>query len=146
MDLAQLLTSIVPFVKTVGVAVDDIGRGTCTAHLPDRKEIQNHLGTLHAGAAYTLGETASGGVVLSLFADQVQKGGFIALKSAEVRHLKAAPGETRAQAQVVGDGKAIRATFEDSGKVDFPVRVELYVGELLTTELVYTWAVRAPRG
>ncbi len=145
MDLAQLLTSIVPFVKTVGVAIDDIQPGRCTAHLPDRKEIQNHLGTLHAGAAYTLGETASGGVVLSLLADQVPKGGFIALKSATVRHLKAAPGESRAEAQVDGDPKAVRAAFDADGKVDFPVAVQLSVGDLVTTELVYTWAVRAPR-
>ncbi len=145
MDLAQLLTSIVPFVKTVGVAIDDITPGACTAHLPDRKDVQNHLGTLHAGAAYTLGETASGGVVLSLFGDLVPKGGFIALKSATVRHLKAAVGETQAKARVEGDAKAIRGSYDAGGKVDFDVAVQLTVGEVVTTELVYTWAVRAPR-
>lgn len=148
MDLGQLLTQMVPFIRTVGIVVDPIapGQGAATATLPVRPEVGNHIGTAHAGAVYTLGETASGGVILSLFADQVQAGGFIALKAAQVRHTKAAAGDVVASATLPGDAAALRAQYDETGKVDIDVAVSLSVGEVETAQVVYTWAVRAPRG
>ncbi|MFT6377054.1 MAG: hypothetical protein ACJARS_003714 [bacterium] len=93
---------------------------------------------------YTLGESASGGAVLSVFADLLP-GAFVALKSSRVRHLKAAAGDVVATAALVGDAKTIRADYNESGKADFDVDVSLAVGELKTAHVVYTWAVRAPR-
>lgn len=148
MDLGQLLTQIVPFIRTVGIVVDPIapGQGQATATLPYRDEVGNHIGTAHAGAAYTLGETASGGVVLSLFADQVQSGGFVALKAAQVRHTKAAPGDLVASATLVGDAARQRAQYDETGKLDLDVQVVLRAGDVETAVVTYTWAVRAPRG
>ncbi len=143
-DLRVLLTQMVPFINTVGLTIDDVGRGTATATLPARPEVNNHMGTAHAGAVYTLGESASGGAVLSIFADLLPDA-FIALKSSSVRHLKAAPGDVVATAAIVGEAKAIRAAYNETGKADFDVDVTLSVGELHTAQVVYTWAVRAPR-
>ena len=143
-DLGVMLTQMIPFIRTVGLTIDDVGRGTAQATLPARPEVNNHLGTAHAGAVYTLGESASGGAVLSIFADQLP-GAFVALKSSQVQHLKAAAGDVVASATLVGDAKAIRASYDETGKVDFDVEVSLDVGELKTAHIVYTWAVRAPR-
>lgn len=144
LDLRTMLTNMVPFIKTVGIQLDEINRGAATATLPSRREVQNHLGTAHAGAVYTLGESASGGVVLSLFADQLPRV-FIALKSATVAHKKAAAGDTVATAGLNQEPAEIRAAYDETGKVDFEVPVKLHVGETLTAEITYTWAVRAPR-
>ena len=103
------------------------------------------MGTAHAGAVYTLGESASGGVVLSLFADLLP-GIFIALKSAEVRHTKAAAGDVVATALLDGDPAAVRAAYDASGKADFDVRVSLALGDVETAQVVYTWSARRPRG
>lgn len=143
-DLRVMLTQMIPFIRTVGITIDAIGLGTASATLPARSEVNNHLGTAHAGAVYTLGESASGGAVLSIFADLLP-GAFVALKSSAVRHLKAAPGDVVATAKLVGDTKAIRANYNETGKADFDVAVSLTVGELETAHIVYTWAVRAPR-
>ncbi|MFK7929943.1 MAG: DUF4442 domain-containing protein [Myxococcota bacterium] len=143
-DLKRMLTAMVPFVNTVGIVIDDIGQGTAQATLPEDKSVQNHLGTAHAGAVYTLGESASGGVVLSLFADHFP-GIFVALKSANVRHLKAAAGPVVATATLVGEAKEIRSTYDQSGKIDFDVSVSLMVGDVETAKVTYTWAARAPR-
>lgn len=142
--LKPMLMAIVPFIATVGIIIDEIGESTAQATLPDRKAVQNHLGTAHAGAVYTLGETASGGVVLSLFADLLP-GAFIALKSATVSHRKAVAGDVVATASLAGSATDIRAAFDASGKVDFDVEVILKVGEVETAKNVYTWAARAPR-
>jgi len=143
-DLTKLLPKLVPFINTVGLRIDSVTPGQSTATLPSRAEVHNHMGTCHAGAVYTLGESASGGVVLSMFADQLP-GVFIALKSAVVTHSKAAPGDVVATAQLDGDPAATRAAYEADGRVDFDVVVELKVGEVETARVVYTWAVRAPR-
>lgn len=143
--IAEMLTQMVPFVRTVGIEIGETLPGEAQARLPAREEVQNHLGTAHAGAVYSLGETASGAVVLSLFADLLSAGVFVALRSAEVRHLKAAPGDVKARARVVGDAQAPRATYDASGRVDFQIEVELHVNELHVAQIVYTWAVRAPR-
>lgn len=145
MDLTQILPNIIPFINTVGLRIDEIAPGHAVATLPSRPEVHNHMGTCHAGAVYTLGESASGGVVLSMFADLLPKV-FIALKSASVRHTKAAPGDVVATAKLVGDATATRAAYEETGKADFDVEVALTVGDLEVAQVVYTWAVRAPRG
>lgn len=144
MDLTQLLPSLVPFIRTVGLRIDAITPGGAVATLPSRPEVHNHMGTCHAGAVYTLGESASGGVVLSMFADLLPAA-FIALKTATVRHTKAAPGDVVATATLVGDPREIRAAYDATGKADFDVDVGLTVGELEVARVVYTWAVRAPR-
>ncbi len=144
-DLRPMLTSMVPFISTVGIVLDEIGIGSARATLPARQEVQNHMGTAHAGAVYTLGESASGGVVLSLFADQLPRV-FIALKSSNVAHKKAAAGDVVATARLNEAPKAIRARYDETGKSDFEVPVDLHVGDVLTAEITFTWAVRAPRG
>ena len=144
MDLTQLLPRLVPFIGTVGLRLDEITPGHAVATLPSRPAVHNHMGTCHAGAVYTLGESASGGVVLSLFADLLPNA-FIALKRATVTHTKAAPGDVVATATLQGDAADTRATYESTGKVDFDVAVILAVGELEVARMVYTWAVRAPR-
>jgi len=143
-DLTQLLPNLVPFIGTVGLRIDEITPGHAVATLPSRPEVHNHMGTCHAGAVYTLGESASGGVVLSLFADLLPNA-FIALKTATVTHTRAAPGDVVATASLTGDPGETRATYDDTGKVDFEVEVAFAVGETDVARMVYTWAVRAPR-
>lgn len=139
-----MLTDMIPFIRTVGLKLDDVGQGVAIATLPSRVQVQNHLGTAHAGAVYTLGESASGGVVLSLFADLLP-GVFIALKSATVSHLMATPGDVKAHARLDGIPRVVRESYEADGRVDFDVVVDMSVGEVATARVVYTWAVRAPR-
>jgi acyl-coenzyme A thioesterase PaaI-like protein len=134
----------VPFIGTVGLRLDTITPGHAVATLPSRPEVHNHMGTCHAGAVYTLGESASGGVVLSVFADLLPNA-FIALKQATVTHTRAAPGDVVATATLQGDPAQTRATYDQTGKVDFDVEVAFAVGETDVARMVYTWAVRAPR-
>ena len=144
MDLTRILPNIIPFISTVGLTIDEITPGRAVATMPARPEVQNHMGTAHACAVYTLGESASGGVVLSMFADLLPNV-FIALKSASVTHTKARPGDVVATARLVGNARETRSTYDESGKVDFDVDVGLAVDGVEVARVVYTWAVRAPR-
>ena len=142
--IKNMLSSIVPFVRTVGLSIDEVGPGTATASLSSRTEIHNHLGTVHAGALYTVGESATGAVVLGLFMDLLP-GVFIALKSARVQHTKARSGDLLAKAQLVGDPAEVRKSYDQTGKADFDITVDFMVDGTQVAEITYTWAVRAPR-
>jgi acyl-coenzyme A thioesterase PaaI-like protein len=143
-QIPALLRQMVPFIETVGLTIDEVGPGTAVARLASRPEVHNHIGTVHAGALYTVGESATGAVVLGLFGDKLP-GVFIALKSATVAHTKARPGDLVAHAAVVGDAKAIRKGYDADGKADFDVAVRFEVEGTEVAQVTYTWAVRAPR-
>lgn len=142
--IQHMLPKLVPFVKFVGLTIDSVEDGTATASLASRPEVHNHLGTMHAGALYTTGESATGAVVLSLFGDLFPNV-FIALKNATVAHTKARPGDLLATATLQGDAAAIRAGFDATGKADFDVAVVFTVDGTETANVTYTWAARAPR-
>ena len=144
-QIPVLLRQMVPFIDTVGLSIDEVGPGTATASLTSRREVHNHIGTVHAGALYTLGESASGAVVLGVFGDKLP-GVFIALKGATVAHTKARPGDLVARAAVDGEPEQLRAAYEAEGKVDFDVEVDVEVEGVEVANIRYTWAVRAPRG
>ena len=42
-----------PFFETVGLVLDHVGAGIASAKINNRKDITNHLGSLHAGALFT---------------------------------------------------------------------------------------------
>ena len=64
----------VPYAKHSGIELLEIADGRGAAQLPDWKETQNHMGSQHAGALFTLAEAASGAAMVSLFADKVSDG------------------------------------------------------------------------
>ncbi len=139
-----MLQSMVPFVSTVGLRIDEVGVGVATASLTSEPRVHNHLGTVHAGALYTLGESATGAVVLSLFADLLP-GVFIALKSAAVTHTKARAGDVLATAKLSGDVAEVRGDYDADGQVDFDVEVAFTVDGTEVAHVTFTWAARAPR-
>lgn len=140
----DMLASIVPFVRTVGLTVTEVGPGTATALLANETAVQNHIGSVHAGALYTLGESATGAVVLGLFGDLLPNV-FIALKGATVAHSKARPGDLTALATLDGDAAAVRAAYEAEGKADFDVHVRFEVDGTEVATVTYSWAARRPR-
>ena len=89
-----------------------------------RPEVSNHIGTVHAGAMFTLAEAASGAALAGTFADNLLSLRPVAAE-ASIRYLKVAKGSLTAAARVDGDVEAVRATLESEGKVAFPITVTL---------------------
>ena len=58
--IKQQMMDTLPLVRTLGIRIDEIGNGTAKVSMPDDPKLHNHLGTPHAGALFTLAETASG--------------------------------------------------------------------------------------
>lgn len=133
---------MVPFATHAGVLVDSIGPGTGTASLQHEKQTSNHIGTMHAGALFTLGETASGAAMLGAFAPRVLEIEPVAA-SANIQYVRIAKGPIRAEATV---GTAVETLMEDlnaNGKTQFDATIRMLdqkerVVALMTVE----WSVR----
>jgi uncharacterized protein (TIGR00369 family) len=140
--IAKGMAMAVPFAGYLGLEITEVGAGEATVVLPLRPELNNHVGSQHAGALFTAAETASGAAFVGAFA--VRMGDVTPLaKSAEIDYEKIANGPITATATLGIDAAAAIATLDAEGKVEFPCEVELTDkgGTRVATATVH-WHVR----
>jgi uncharacterized protein (TIGR00369 family) len=140
--IAKGLAMAVPFVNHLGIEITEVGAGEATVVLPRRPELNNHVGSQHAGALFTAAETASGAAFVGAFA--VRMGDVTPLaKSAEIDYEKVAHGPITATATLGIDAAEALATLDEEGKVEFPCEVILSDkdGNRVATATVH-WHVR----
>jgi uncharacterized protein (TIGR00369 family) len=134
----------VPFVRHAGITLREVGCGTATAALPDQPELRNHIGTLHAGALFTLGETASGAAVAGAIAPILADSRPLAT-SARIEYLRAARGEIVATA-IIAEAEGLQARVVSEGRVSVPVRVALQDSKGVEVgRLEVDWIILGPR-
>lgn len=136
------LAKAVPFAAHTGVELLEIGAGRAVARLVQRPEVGNHIGTLHAGALFTLGETASGGAMSGAFADRILSVRPVAA-GARITYARPARGTLTATARVGTPSGDLLAALEAEGKVQFEVDVDFAneAGEAVAA-MVVSWHVR----
>jgi uncharacterized protein (TIGR00369 family) len=122
--IAKGMTQAVPFAGHLGLEITEISEGEATVRLPERPELLNHVGSQHAGALFTVAETASGAAFVGAFAARM--GDITPLaRSAEIAYEKIAKGEITACAKLGIPADKALATLDADGKVEFPCEVEL---------------------
>lgn len=143
--IAEGLRRSVPFVRTLGLEFVELSAQHAVLRLPDNPATHNHVGGPHAGAIFTLGESATGAVVLGSFADLLDTHTPLA-HGAQIRYRALARGPLVAQARLTTPADAVRAAVAAEGKARFDVEVALRdVHDTLTGEMTVTWALR-PKG
>lgn len=143
--IAKGMSQAVPFVGYLGVEVVSIGEGEATAVLPDRGELFNHVGSQHAGALFTVAETASGAAFVGAFAERMGELTPLA-RSAEISYEKIANGTITATARLGMPADEALATLDADGKVEFPCEVELTNGDGTVVAVASVrWHVRLKR-
>jgi len=126
--IAKGMAMAVPFAGHLGLEISEVSAGEATVVLPRRPELTNHVGSQHAGALFTVAETASGAAFVGAFA--VRMGDVTPLaRSAEIDYVKVASGPITASAKLGVDAAEALATLDSEGKVEFPCEVELTDGE-----------------
>lgn len=123
--IKQQMVDTLPFVRLLGIRIDAIGAGTSQVSMPADPKLNNHLGTPHAGALFTLAETASGAAMAGGFAELIPVLRPVA-KESRIQYQKVAKGATRASGRVPGDLAALKAQLKADGKVAFPVDVDIF--------------------
>ena len=122
--IAQGMTQAVPFAGYLGLEITSVAEGEAVVVLPERDELTNHVGSQHAGALFTVAETASGAAFVGAFAPRLGEVTPLA-RSAEISYVKVAKGPIEARAKLGVDPADALATLDAEGKVVFPCKVEL---------------------
>jgi uncharacterized protein (TIGR00369 family) len=140
--IAKGMTQAVPFAGHLGLEITSVGEGEAVVVLPERSELTNHVGSQHAGALFTVAETASGAAFVGAFAERLGEVTPLA-RSAEVSYEKIAKGPIEASARLSVPAAGALATLDAEGKVEFPCEVELAdsTGLRVATATVH-WHVR----
>jgi uncharacterized protein (TIGR00369 family) len=140
--IAQGMTQAVPFAGHLGLEIISVAEGEATVRLPERAELTNHVGSQHAGALFTVAETASGAAFVGAFAERLGEVTPLA-RSAEISYEKIAKGPIEARARLGMPKEEALATLDADGKVVFPCEIELVDGSgLRVATATVHWHVR----
>lgn len=145
--LSASMLSAVPFARTLGVeftAVAD-GGGAVTVRLPDAEQLHNHVGGPHAAAMFGLAETASGAVVMAVFADQLDRAVPLAVR-ADIAYRKLAMGPVDATARLERARDEVIAELDAGQRPEFTVAVDITRPDgAVAAEVRVVWTLRPNR-
>ncbi|HEY8501893.1 MAG TPA: DUF4442 domain-containing protein [Solirubrobacterales bacterium] len=125
--IAQGMSQAVPFAGHLNLEITSVAEGEATVVLPERPELVNHVGSQHAGALFTVAETASGAAFVGAFAERMGDVTPLA-RSAEIEYEKIASGPITAIARLGVPAAEALETLDGTGKVEFPCEIELSDG------------------
>jgi uncharacterized protein (TIGR00369 family) len=144
--IRSLMPQLVPFVATLKIEYEHLDATSAVCVLRDDPAFHNHVGTLHAGAMFTLAETASGAIVMASFEDLVQAGVTPLAATASISYTKVARGDVTATAELGRPAEDVRAELAETGRTaQFPVEVVLSTADGETGRMTISWALRPPR-
>ena len=113
-----------PYSAETGVEVVDVRADGAQARLTKTDKIGNHIGTIHAGAIFTLGETASGAATSGLLSEKIMEVRPVAA-DASIQYLKTAKTDLVARSKASIPAAEALAALEADGKVTFDVQVSI---------------------
>lgn len=124
MSDTQSVLDAIAYVAWHGHRIRIEEQGRVVVAQPYRAELRNYAGTTHAGALYTLAETAAGVTADGIAAPL---GGFVLLAAAQVRYTRRAEGTFEAEARFDEhtDTAALAAEFAASGRGAVEVHVAI---------------------
>lgn len=114
----------VPYAAHSGILLTELDIMGGTAQLPQTEYSVNHIASQHAGALFTLGETASGAAMAGVFAPILNSIRPVT-SDASINYIKVAKGTITAHAKVVEDPADLFMKFQQHGRVSFKVNVLL---------------------
>ncbi|MGW0855426.1 DUF4442 domain-containing protein [Streptomyces sp. NPDC002690] len=144
-NVGDMLAATVPMVRTLGLEFLETQAERAVLRLPDQADYHNHLGGPHAGAMFTLAESASGAIVMAAFGDQLHRAVPLAVR-AEIGYRKLAMGEVTATATLGRPAAEVVAELDEGKRPEFPVTIEITRADgAVTGEMTVIWTLR-PHG
>ncbi|MEW2286920.1 DUF4442 domain-containing protein [Streptomyces sp. NPDC047841] len=142
MSIGDMLAATVPMARTLGLEFLETAPDRAVVSLPDQSAYHNHVGGPHAGAMFTLGESASGAIVLAAFGDQLTRAVPLAVR-AEIAYKKLAMGVVTATATLGRPAAEVVAELDAGQRPEFPVSVEIRRADgAVTGEMTVVWTLR----
>ncbi|MEU2023837.1 DUF4442 domain-containing protein [Streptomyces sp. NPDC016469] len=142
MTAGEMLAATVPMVRTLNLEFLESTPDRAVVRMPDQADYHNHVGGPHAGAMFTLAESASGAIVIAAFGDQLSRAVPLAV-GAEIAYKKLAMGEVTATAVLGRPAAEVVAELDAGERPEFPVTVEIRRGDgAVTGEMTVVWTLR----
>ncbi|MYX94682.1 DUF4442 domain-containing protein [Streptomyces sp. SID486] len=142
MSIGEMLAATVPMARTLNLEFLETTPERAVLSLPDQSEYHNHVGGPHAGAMFTLGESASGAIVLAAFGDQLSRAVPLAVR-AEIAYKKLAMGAVTATATLGRPAADVIAELDAGRRPEFPVSIEIRRADgAVTGEMSVLWTLR----
>lgn len=141
-SVGEMLSAAVPMVRTLNLEFGEVGPERAVVSLPDQRPFHNHVGGPHAGAMFTLAESASGAVVMAAFGDQLSRAVPLAVR-AEIGYGKLAMGRVTATARLGRPVAEVVAELDAGRRPEFPVQVAVSREDgAQTGEMSIIWTLR----
>ncbi|MFF4083915.1 DUF4442 domain-containing protein [Streptomyces sp. NPDC001777] len=142
MSVGEMLVATVPMARTLNLEFLETTAERAVVRLPDQAEYHNHVGGPHAGAMFTLAESASGAIVIAAFGDQLSRAVPLAVK-AEIGYKKLAKGVVTATATLGRPVAEVVAELDGGKRPEFPVVIEIRREDgAVTGEMTVVWTLR----
>ncbi|MER6151227.1 DUF4442 domain-containing protein [Streptomyces hirsutus] len=142
MTIGEMLAATVPMARTLNLEFLETTAERAVVSLPDQGDYHNHVGGPHAGAMFTLGESASGAVVLAAFGEQLARAVPLAVR-AEIAYRKLAMGPVTATATLGRPAAEVVAELDEGWRPEFPVSIEIRREDgAVTGEMTVVWTLR----
>jgi uncharacterized protein (TIGR00369 family) len=137
--------SAVPFAAQARVEIVEVGAGIGIARLRDSPEVHNHIGSVHAGALFTLGETASAVAMLGVFAEQISSIRPVTTDVA-ISYLKIARGTLVATARTALPAERLQDELATQGRAILDLTVDIANDKGgIVAQMKATWMVSASK-
>lgn len=138
----EMMAASVPMVKTLGLEFLETSPERVIVALPDQPAYHNHVGGPHAGAMFTLAESASGAIVVAAFGDQLSRAVPLPVR-VEVSYDKLAMGRVTATAVLGRPVAEVVAELDAGDRPEFPVEVSVSREDgAVTGEMTIVWTLR----
>ena len=142
MTAGDMVAASVPMVRTLNLAFLESTADRAVVRMPDQPDFHNHVGGPHAGAMFTLAESASGAIVMAAFGDQLTRAVPLAV-NARIAYKKLAMGEVTATATLGRPVADVVAELDAGGRPEFPVAIEIRRADgAVTGEMTVLWTLR----
>ncbi|GAA3477903.1 DUF4442 domain-containing protein [Streptomyces yanii] len=137
-----MLLATVPMARTLNLEFLETTSERAVVRMPDQADYHNHVGGPHAGAMFTLAESASGAIVIAAFGDQLSRAVPLAVK-AEIGYKKLAMGVVTATATLGRPVAEVVAELDAGQRPEFPVVIEIQRADgAVTGEMTVVWTLR----
>ncbi|MEV7234182.1 DUF4442 domain-containing protein [Streptomyces sp. NPDC051020] len=142
MTVGDMLLATVPMARTLNLEFIETTSERAVVRMPDQADYHNHVGGPHAGAMFTLAESASGAIVIAAFGDQMSRAVPLAVK-AEIGYKKLAMGVVTATATLGRPVADVVAELDAGKRPEFPVAIEIRRADgAVTGEMTVVWTLR----
>jgi uncharacterized protein (TIGR00369 family) len=120
--IRRQLDRSVPLARLLGIEIDRLDHDAAQARLAANAHLASHIGSLHAGALFSVCEAAAGAALAGAMAAVIMRTRIV-VRDARIDYLKPAHGEVQARARLAEDGDVLLQRLLRDGRADAEVDV-----------------------